>query len=148
VGHLHLTDAEKFGIINLSVTGKASVKNSEKNKDLLHTFQTWYRSTIRNSKYRWAIVLGSLVYLLSPVDIAPDFIPVLGWVDDGLIATLLITEVSQLILDKFQSQKRDYQGSEPISAEDFVQNFTKSNSEKYATETAANVIDVQAVSIG
>ncbi|MFH7241418.1 MAG: YkvA family protein [Spirulina sp.] len=59
-----------------------------------------YRRLIRHPKYRWAILLGTLIYLVSPLDISPDVFPVVGWVDDGLIATLAITEVTQILLDR------------------------------------------------
>lgn len=32
----------------------------------------------------------ALLYVLSPVDLVSDFIPVLGWLDDGVIAMLLV----------------------------------------------------------
>jgi uncharacterized membrane protein YkvA (DUF1232 family) len=53
---------------------------------------------LNHPRYRWWIVLGSLVYLLSPIDFLPDVFPVLGWIDDGLIATLLVSEISQMVL--------------------------------------------------
>jgi uncharacterized membrane protein YkvA (DUF1232 family) len=28
-----------------------------------------------------------------------------GWIDDGLLATLVVTEVSQLLLERFRKQK-------------------------------------------
>ncbi|MDB9493221.1 YkvA family protein [Spirulina major CS-329] len=59
----------------------------------------WYRNTLRNPKYRWWIILGSLAYLVSPLDIAPDLIPIVGQIDDIAILTLLISEVSQMVLD-------------------------------------------------
>ncbi|NEO28998.1 MAG: DUF1232 domain-containing protein [Symploca sp. SIO3C6] len=65
----------------------------------------WYRNTIRNSKYRWWIILGTLIYLFSPIDIAPDFIPIAGQIDDVLILTLLVSEVSQLLIDSVTSRK-------------------------------------------
>jgi uncharacterized membrane protein YkvA (DUF1232 family) len=37
------------------------------------------------------IALGAAaVYLLSPVDLIPDFIPLVGWVDDVLLAAVLL----------------------------------------------------------
>ena len=32
----------------------------------------------------------AILYVISPVDLVSDFIPVLGWIDDGLIAYLLL----------------------------------------------------------
>ena len=37
------------------------------------------------------IALGAAaVYLLSPVDLVPDFIPLVGWIDDALLAAVLL----------------------------------------------------------
>jgi uncharacterized membrane protein YkvA (DUF1232 family) len=69
-----------------------------KTVDPVQAFYNWYRSTIRNTKYRWAIIVGTLLYLLSPIDIAPDFIPIIGWIDDSIVAALLVSELSQLLL--------------------------------------------------
>lgn len=60
----------------------------------------WLRNLLRNSKYRWLVILGSLVYLVSPLDISPDVFPVVGWIDDGLLATLVATELTQIVLDR------------------------------------------------
>jgi uncharacterized membrane protein YkvA (DUF1232 family) len=67
----------------------------------------WYRNTLRNPKYRWWIIGGTLIYLISPFDIAPDFFPIVGEIDDIMLATLLVTELSQLFLDKFKSSKEN-----------------------------------------
>jgi uncharacterized membrane protein YkvA (DUF1232 family) len=73
----------------------------------VESLYTWYRETIRNPKYRWWIIGGSLLYLLSPLDISPDVFPIIGWIDDGVIATLLVAEVSSLLLDKLKAGKPD-----------------------------------------
>ncbi len=65
----------------------------------------WYRNTIRNPQYRWWIILGTLVYLISPIDISPDLVPIVGQIDDIMIVTLLITEVSQLVIDSVRSRQ-------------------------------------------
>lgn len=65
----------------------------------------WYRNTLRNPKYRWWVILGSLLYIASPIDISPDFIPIIGQIDDVVILTLLVSEVSQLLIDTAKSRK-------------------------------------------
>lgn len=67
----------------------------------------WYRSTLRNPKYRWVIILGTIAYLISPFDIAPDFIPVIGQLDDVAILGLFLAEVSQMVLDFAKRRKGD-----------------------------------------
>ncbi len=36
------------------------------------------------------LILGAILYVLSPVDLAPDLIPGLGWLDDLIVVGLLI----------------------------------------------------------
>lgn len=71
----------------------------------IESMYNWYRSTIRNPKYRWWIILGTLAYLLSPIDIAPDFIPIAGQMDDIALVTLMVAEVSQMAIEYFKSRQ-------------------------------------------
>jgi uncharacterized membrane protein YkvA (DUF1232 family) len=71
-----------------------------------------YRKLLRNSKYRWLVVAASLLYLVSPIDFATDVIPVVGWLDDGLIATILVTEGSQILLEVLKNRKKNEQSQE------------------------------------
>jgi uncharacterized membrane protein YkvA (DUF1232 family) len=75
----------------------------------------WYRALLRNSKYRWIVIAGSLLYLVSPVDLATDLIPVLGWIDDGIVASVLVAEVSQILVDQLKNRKAKADSSEPIA---------------------------------
>ena len=71
----------------------------------LRSVYNWYRQLIANPKYRWWIVAGTLLYVLSPFDVIPDFIPFLGEIDDAVLVTLVATEVSQLLLDRVKPSK-------------------------------------------
>ncbi|MFB8798724.1 MAG: YkvA family protein [Microcoleus sp.] len=99
----------------------------------IQSVYNWYRDTIRNPKYRWWIILGTLAYLVSPIDIAPDFLPVVGQIDDVAIAVLLISEISQMSIDYFKSRQ------------------TQTNSTSQATdspsEAKTSTVDVDAVSV-
>jgi uncharacterized membrane protein YkvA (DUF1232 family) len=73
----------------------------------------FYRSAIRNTRYRWWIILGTLVYLLSPIDISPDIFPVVGEIDDFILVTLMMSEVSQLVWERFKSRPEEKLANEP-----------------------------------
>ncbi len=45
-----------------------------------------------SSKVKGAILMG-FVYLISPIDIIPDFIPVIGFIDDLLITVLVLNKI-------------------------------------------------------
>jgi uncharacterized membrane protein YkvA (DUF1232 family) len=94
----------------------------------IQSLYNWYRNTIRNPRYRWWMILGTILYLFSPIDIAPDFIPVIGQIDDVLLLTLLVSEVSQLLVDKVKARQ-----GEPVVAD------TNNSAEK--------TVDVDAVSV-
>ncbi len=67
----------------------------------------WYRNVIRHPKYRWWVMLGTIVYLISPIDIAPDFIPIVGQIDDVVLAGLLFTELSQMAIARLQARQEN-----------------------------------------
>lgn len=94
----------------------------------IQSIYNWYRNTIRNPKYRWWMILGTILYIFSPFDIAPDFIPVIGQLDDIVVLTLLVSEVSQLLIDKAKARKGETVASAPDNS----------------TE---NTVDVDAVSV-
>lgn len=41
--------------------------------------------------------IAAVLYVISPIDLVPDFIPILGWLDDGLIAILLLKWAQKLL---------------------------------------------------
>ena len=77
----------------------------------------WYSNTIRNPKYRWWIVFGTLAYLVSPFDIAPDLIPIVGQIDDLVIVTILITELSKIFFGSFESSAQSQQESSKVNTD-------------------------------
>ena len=62
----------------------------------------------RSETPRWAknIILGSLAYLLSPVDAIPDLTPLLGFTDDiGVLSFGLVTIACYIDLDVREAAK-------------------------------------------
>jgi uncharacterized membrane protein YkvA (DUF1232 family) len=64
----------------------------------------WYRGLIQNPKYRWWVVGASLLYLVSPIDLAPDIFVPFGFIDDAIVIGLLVTELSQLASNKLKEK--------------------------------------------
>jgi uncharacterized membrane protein YkvA (DUF1232 family) len=98
----------------------------------IESVYNWYRNLIRNPKYRWWVILGTLVYFISPIDIIPDIFPIIGEIDDVLLMTLLVTEVSGLVLDSWKARKG-------------VSTDTANTSDN--STTTAETVDVDAVSV-
>ena len=66
----------------------------------LESVYGWYRNLVANPKYRWWVIAGTMLYLFSPFDIAPDFIPFIGLIDDAVVVTLLATELAQVLKER------------------------------------------------
>ncbi|MFN6517280.1 MAG: YkvA family protein [Nostoc sp. CreGUA01] len=99
----------------------------------IQSVYTWYRDLLRNPKYRWWVILGTLVYLVSPIDFLPDVFPVVGQIDDVFLLTLLVGEVSGLVIEGWKARKGEV-------------NTEASNTTGGSTSTAST-IDVDAVSV-
>ncbi len=81
-------------------------------KFLIQPLYNLYRAALKNSKYRWLVIAGSLIYLLSPIDLATDLVPFVGWIDDGIIASLLVAEISQIVIEQRKARKQDAESTE------------------------------------
>lgn len=93
---------------------------------------SWYRGLLRNPKYRWWVILGTAVYFVSPIDVLPDFFPILGEIDDVFLVTLLASEISQMLIEGVKLRKS---------------NTDAATSTGDNTTTPANTVDIDAVSI-
>lgn len=79
----------------------------------LQSLYGFYRNAIRNPKYRNWIILGTLIYVLSPFDISPDFFPLAGQIDDFFLLSIMLTEVSQMVVSSLKNKKDKYSENEP-----------------------------------
>ena len=84
------------------------------------------------------VALLAAVYIVSPVDLVPDVIPILGWIDDGVIAILLFKLAFKLLpKDLYESLKAQYEKKGGnVNDADFAK--TPTNKSK-----VANVVDVK-----
>lgn len=68
---------------------------------LMHVYQ--------DEQTRWTVKLligFTIAYALSPIDLIPDFIPVLGYLDDLILLPLLISLSVKLIPDSIYERSR------------------------------------------
>ncbi len=72
----------------------------------LESIYNWYRDLVANPKYRWWVIGGTLVYLLSPIDLLPEaLLGPLGAIDDLVIITVLATELTGVLRDRVSGKK-------------------------------------------
>ena len=83
----------------------------------IQSVYTWYRNVLRNPKYRWWVVLGTALYFLSPIDVVPDFFPIVGELDDVFLLTLLVSEVSQMLIEGFKERKASSAAKNPTTTD-------------------------------
>lgn len=75
--------------------------------DLFSLLQDWYKG--RYKDVPWLVISsvgGALLYVLSPIDLIPDFIPFVGYLDDAAVFAALLKYV-RLDLQKYRDWKYD-----------------------------------------
>lgn len=60
----------------------------------------------RTPKLSKLVAVLAVLYVISPVDFVSDLIPVLGWIDDGVIAMLLLKLAMHFLPNDLQDSLR------------------------------------------
>lgn len=61
------------------------------------------------------LIVFTIAYALSPVDLIPDFIPVLGYLDDLIILPLLITLCIRSVPEQIMTEAKEKAEKNPVS---------------------------------
>ena len=78
---------------------------------LFNMFREMFRGTYRASLLTVFALIGSAIYILFPLDLIPDFIPIAGWIDDGVVFYFLLKrllyELSRYTISRSQLKRID-----------------------------------------
>ena len=81
--------------------GEAKAKNlGDKKNDFLLLIEMLKASfSGEHPLSAWAIaaIIGAIIYVVSPIDAVPDFIPVAGWLDDGAVVAVAVKALEEVI---------------------------------------------------
>jgi len=76
---------------------------------LFNMFREMFRGTYKASMMTVIALIAGGIYILSPIDLIPDFIPIVGWIDDGAILYFLLKrlmfELSRYTASRGQLQR-------------------------------------------
>lgn len=107
--HLHLDDQQTKQAMGL--TSQLSDTFDEKETEVFlnaHTHKKWYHDfrllfeMIRDKKYAidrsdYLVIAGALAYVVLPIDIIPDILPGVGFLDDAFVIAMVIEQLSDEI---------------------------------------------------
>jgi len=71
-----------------------------------HTKESWYKDlkllmdmildpTFKVSKSTYLMIAGALAYAVMPMDVIPDFIPGMGFVDDAFVLSAILSKIAK-----------------------------------------------------
>ena len=80
--------------------------DQNRNKSWYEDFALLYKM-IRDKEYKLdnktkLVIAGALAYVVLPVDIIPDFIPIIGWIDDAFVLGFTIKSLREEI-DRYKA---------------------------------------------
>jgi uncharacterized membrane protein YkvA (DUF1232 family) len=58
-----------------------------------------------------ALMLLAPLYLVMPLDLVPDFIPLAGWIDDAIVIPLLVSFIVRLLPRKAEATPNRYRAT-------------------------------------
>lgn len=98
-----------FRTINLKVISKLKEKAKTLKKEILVLYYAYQNPLL--PLLPKLLIISTVAYALSPIDLIPDFIPVLGYLDDLIILPLMISISIKLIPVEIMKASREKAGN-------------------------------------
>lgn len=98
--------------MNLKILEKIKSKVKKLKKEITAIYYAYQHPKI--TVLPKIIILFTIGYALSPIDLIPDFIPILGYLDDLLILPLLLTLSIKLIPHEIMEESRKKAENQPL----------------------------------
>ena len=73
---------------------------------LFSMFRDMYQGRYRASFLTIVAMIAATVYILSPIDVIPDFLPIIGWMDDGAVFYFLLKRL-MYELNRYSASRTD-----------------------------------------
>lgn len=64
---------------------------------LIRMAKDTFAGRYKMNKWNMSVIVGTIVYVISPLDAVPDMIPVLGWLDDASIVAYALSKLKDEI---------------------------------------------------
>ena len=105
---LDFDDVERKKTVLDKKSASGPLKKSRKKISLLYDMvKENFAGNFSISAINTSIIIGTLLYIISPVDIIPDFIPVMGLTDDAAILTTCLLTLKKEIRRYQEWEKTD-----------------------------------------
>lgn len=87
-------------------------------KNLLNKVKTLY-AMLRDKEFAMAwssktMVIAGLLYFISPIDLLPDYIPILGYIDDAFVMSVVMNAVASEI-ERYKAYSEQKSGKQIAS---------------------------------
>jgi uncharacterized membrane protein YkvA (DUF1232 family) len=133
-------------------------QNSEKVKKIKEVFPKWFNRIKKHKVGSYAgriwdyfksskvsakaklYIIAALMYLISPVDVIPDFIPMVGWFDDIAVCAAILKYLDGEI-SKFENEEFENEEIENTDPESYKDEINKYENNEFENKFDKNITD-------
>ncbi len=90
--HIHRLGAGPYTTEKLEIELKEKLKNEKVANGILSKVRALF-SLLKDpslTHYHQSLVIGAIIYFISPIDLVPDMTPIVGYLDDYAVATMVL----------------------------------------------------------